>query len=745
MSEKKWIGFLDSSEVNAAPAIKVEKSADRLDSDERAAVTVRYTTSGAWESTVDDFRKIEVPETTLVEAEGAPAVPKDGIFVAVPMDAEDVQVRLISKAQVPVDHEVLLAPAPKQFVEGEFREVREPDPAIYGSDAAYPGHDFDFLGLKTISGVRVAHIQVYLGQYQPVSKKMELVQSLVLEVSYRTQTGTDGTDSSPARRFREELPEADMILGLDLVEGPAGIAFDAAEMDMEEGGAALPSDMNFFGISGRSDAESDPLLQPQPASGSELISGWWLRPKLKWAGCASKYVIITSRALARSVAPLLAAKSGSPLYAKTALLEDIKAEFPAADLKESIKSFIAWAVKHWRIPPRFIVLAGDTDIIPMQMYFQTHKFGPYASDHYYVDLADDLAPELIVSRIPTSDAAQMLAVCKHLASYAGRRKADWGWWQNRVMLCAYQESTYETACDQVAEKFDRRFSVIKRYARDTVKADVVKTMNEGVLLAVYRGHGSKTRWKSSNGLDSADAAGLANGSQPPFVLNICCENGWVDDNSLETIAETFIRRNKSVAVLASSRDSWTYPNNDFANYLADAVMTGRCRTPGEIVSYAKTKMVKNHSMSDDHKDNTVMYNLFGDPAADVISNAEWLRGDWKMDHDGWKGTLTVNRIWKYRLEKSADGKHVAPVWSISGSYLSSDGKKYPFTGTLGTAADPEQTGSKRSDHKIDFRIEFSPANRQRFIGYIHTWTLNRVSGLTWWAGHPFGWTAEKMR
>ncbi len=738
MSEKKWIGFLDSSEVNAAPAVKVEKSADMRDNDERAAVTVRYTTSGAWESTVDDFQKIEVPETTLVEAEGAPAVPKDGIFVAVPMNAEDVQVRLISKAQLPVDHEVLLAPAPKQFVEGDFREVREPDPVIYGSDAAYPGRDFDFLGLKTISGVRVAHIQVYLGQYQPVSKKMELVQSLVLEVSYRTQTGADGTDSSPARRFRER-PEADMILGLDLVDGPADISFDA--MEMEEGGAALPSEMNFFGLSGRSDAESEPLLRIRPASAFELIPELIRRPKLKWAGCASEYVIITSQVLAPSVAPLLAARSGWPFYARTALLEDMQTEFPAADLKESIKSFIAWAVQNWKMPPRFIVLAGDTDIIPMQMY------GQYASDYYYADLADDIAPELIVSRIPTSDAGQMMAVCRHLASYAGCRGADWGWWQNRIMLCAYEASTYETTCNQVAEKLDSRFSVIKRYGRDTVKADVVKTMNEGVLLAVYRGHGSKTAWSSSNGLECADAAGLANGSQPPFVLSICCQNGWIDDNSLETIAETFIRRNKSVAVLASSRNSWTYPNNDFASYLADAVMTGRCRTPGEIVSYAKTKMVKNHAGSSYHVDNTVMYNLFGDPAADLISNAEWLRGDWKMDHDGWKGTLTINRIWNYHMEQSADGKYAAPVWSISGSYLSSDGKSCPFAGTLGTADDPEQTGagSKRSDHKIDFHIDFPSSNRQRFIGYIHTWTLNRISGLTWWAGHPFGWTAEKMR
>jgi hypothetical protein len=98
----------------------------------------------------------------------------------------------------------------------------------------------------------------------------------------------------------------------------------------------------------------------------------------------------------------------------------------------------------------------------------------------------------------------------------------------------------------------------------------------------------------------------------------------VDDNSLETMAEAFIRRGKSVAVFASSRDSWTYPNNDFTKYMIDAVMNGKCQTPAAIIQYGKTKMVRNHGTSSFYLDNTVMYNLFGDPTADIVSGAEWL-------------------------------------------------------------------------------------------------------------------------
>ena len=138
-----------------------------------------------------------------------------------------------------------------------------------------------------------------------------------------------------------------------------------------------------------------------------------------------------------------------------------------------------------------------------------------------------------------------------------------------------------------------------------------------------------------------------------------------------------------------------------------------------------------------------MYNLFGDPTSDVASNADWLRGDWQMDHDGWIGTLKVTRIWNYRVKQS--GSYAAPVWSISGKYIGAGNKSYDFSGTLG-GFDANQlgSGSKRSDHKVEFRIKFSNSNNQRFVGYVHTWTLSRISGLTWWSNHPFGWTAKKI-
>jgi hypothetical protein len=752
MKGKKWIGFTDSEKVDISPNIDIERTTPvterRRDAEIVNTLRVRYTIGGAWEGDIQQYKSFEVPNTSNMEVEGAPAVPKDGIFVALPDDAEDVEIHVLDKQVHTIDEYVNLVPAPKQYVEEEFKEEYQPDPTIYENDEPYPGKDFDFIGVKRLEGIKVAHILVYLGQYRPKSKTMELVSSIDLEISYKTPPGTD---RKVPRKPRETTFD-DMILGLDLLNEKndfSGKVEDYSDLDSDEV-MMLEDDPSAIyppGISKletiEDESEDPPVATASLATPTLAVSTAALTfayPKLKRTSIICEYVIITTPALSSSVEPLRNAKKNWPYYARVALTTDIKAEFPQRSLKESIREFISWANKNWRCPPRFVILAGDTDTIPIHIYNRGGR--RYASDHYYADLEGDLVPEITVSRLPSSDANELKRICYYIVNYPRYRDGDWGWWQNRVMLCAYQSSTYETTCDQVADKIKRRYRVIKRYAKNTTKDDVKKTMNSGVLFAVYRGHGSKTAWSSSNGLNTTDISNLNNYGKPPFVLNICCQNGWIDDNATETVSETFVRDRKAVAVFASSRNSWTYPNNDFIKYVFDAVICGRAHDPARIIRYAKLKMVRNHPTSTYHHDNVVMYNLFGDPTADVASHVEYMRGTWDMDHDGWKGALKLTRIYNYHIVTG--GNYQAPVWNISGNYVKSNGQSYPFSGKIG-GFDNNQlgTGSKRSDHKIEFRVKFSTYNNQRFLGYIHTWTRNVVSGLTWWSKHPFGWTAKK--
>ena len=228
---------------------------------------------------------------------------------------------------------------------------------------------------------------------------------------------------------------------------------------------------------------------------------------------------------------------------------------------------------------------------------------------------------------------------------------------------------------------------------------------------------------------------------PPLVICVCCQNAWVDDQSTECVAETFLREGKCVAVLGASRNSPTYANNDFDRYLWRAIMDHGEVTPGGIVQRAKALMVQNHANSSPHEQDVVMYMLFGDPTANVVSTAEFLSGRWDMDHDGWRGVLVIDRIYQPKVEKVGSCSY--PVWQFAGAYTGQDGKQYNMTGKIGGQdAHDGNAGCKRSDHKVAFTIAF-PGNNQPFEGYITSWTRNVMAGYTWWSKRPFAWYARK--
>lgn len=256
-----------------------------------------------------------------------------------------------------------------------------------------------------------------------------------------------------------------------------------------------------------------------------------------------------------------------------------------------------------------------------------------------------------------------------------------------------------------------------------------------------RGHGGETNWSSSNGINTTDIAALNFGSRIPMVFNICCQNGHVDNSSTGvSVAESWIRNRKAIATLASSRDSWTYPNNDFSKYLFEAIMEGH-NSAGKIMLRAKTKMVLNHSTSDAHMDNLVMYNLFGDPTANVISSADYLRGIWDMEHDGWKGTLNIKSLYSFSLIKQ--GNEYYPIWYFSGEYTGQGGETVTVYGKIGGKDDNNTNGTQKSNHKIEFWVKFSASNNQKFTGYVYTRNRKSMAGYTWWSGIPYGFHALK--
>jgi hypothetical protein len=628
MEHQRWQEFSDAQE-GTPPTITVARpevpNADVAGV--RDVVLVRYSAAGAWTADgADGFSTVDVPEATHATQAGAPRIPTLGLLIALPSNVETAEVEVVDRSVVSVQLEAPLLPAPTQFREHEFREIHTPDPRIYDQENPYPGRDVDLIGIRTVEGVRVAQLYLHLGQYFPAERRMELLQRLTIKLSFDAHANRDATPAVALPRAT-----ASLIHGLELQQlEPLGLAVREGEPGTatSEGAESLPP------VS---------LGTPVPSTDRDKRSAADA-DALKTTANSAPYIVVTTPPLAAAVAPLLAVNQN----ARTVVTTQITAEFPAASLEDSIRAFVGWALANWTpVKPEYLVLAGDTDAIPMHLY--TRASGNFASDNYYVDHTGDLSPEIAVARIPTSDSTTMQTVCEHLATYRALRAKD-GAFENRVIVSAYAGEPYESCADQVAAKFGTIYEVVKRYAKDSDRNALIKSLNDGVAMVIYRGHGSKTEWLSSNGLRATDLVSMTTEATPPMFLDICCENGWVDDTTIETLAEALIRQSKAVAVFASSRDSWTYPNNDFVNYLADAILVAGLTRPADIAKYAKTRMVVDHPNDDLYGDNLLMYNMFGDPAAPVAERSakgQFFTSDGAGGmtplgalHTGWRKTWT---------------------------------------------------------------------------------------------------------
>lgn len=730
MSTPKWIPASKKAEQGSAsqkqltPSLKSTKSITN-------SVTVEYELSGLWSSIVKEkgksYTSFSLPSGGRISEIGAPDLPVEGLFIAVPDSAINVKVSATSKTEEILKGTFNVNPVAKnlteiQSIEGEA--LFEPDEKIYSENKLYPGKYVEFIDTKSVEGVRVAHIMVYPVQYNPKTQKVTIVKKIIIKISF---------DSAGTKKIKSTITSQSFVPVIpDLIIGYENFV-NIEEMMPEE---ATPKTKGTDPI--RPIGSTMIINEIKP----NIIGGLSFLHSLKNKAKNSELIIITSEALRPAMEPYRSARSHSPFNAMFATTEKIVAEFPAGSLKQSIKDYITYAFNNYAIRPRYIVLGGDIDVVPTDLV--TRGSNVYANDNFYVNTTGDECPELIISRIPSSNSAEMQSVCNFIADYYNQRGPDWaGGWLNKILMVAYENSqpTYVACSDQINASISGRFATQKLYGHNTNKNDVVSAINNGASIVHYRGHGSSNTWSSSNGINTADVGSLNQGGKIPFVLNICCDNGMFDNGAGSTcLAEAWVRSRKAIANFAASRPSWTSPNNDFSKHLFEAIMEGEV-SPGRIMLRAKLKMIMNHSGSAGHMDNMIMYNMFGDPTANVVSSADFLRGIWNMDHDGWQGQLTISALTNFVLQKNGNAYY--PIWYFTGTYKGQNGQVCTVFGKIG-GKDPNNSNNQPTNHWVEFWIKFDAGNNQRFNGYVHTWARDEMSGTTWWSGNPYGFNARKI-
>ncbi|NIT37305.1 MAG: T9SS type A sorting domain-containing protein [candidate division Zixibacteria bacterium] len=291
--------------------------------------------------------------------------------------------------------------------------------------------------------------------------------------------------------------------------------------------------------------------------------------------------------------------------------------------KESIKNYIQQTYnKSSPAVLKYVLLVGDIDYVAAG-YWPGYSM---VADYWYSCLTGgqpDPYPDVNVGRFSTKDAAKVTYFVDKTIKY--QKDPDLSNdWLNNAMLCAHYQGSpgkYEGCCEEVASypysKFKPNF--IKIYGSQGKRnTDVSNTINAGVNIASYRGHGSATAWTGWNYYNeyytTGYVHGLANGDKTSVWLNICCLNG-----NFAYGAECFIESNLNatgkagVASNSASDPSYTIPNHDYMKEMYKAIYDQGILNVGRVSNYGNTRLIQIYGPYSVYMKNVYMYMWNGDP------------------------------------------------------------------------------------------------------------------------------------
>ncbi len=421
------------------------------------------------------------------------------------------------------------------------------------------------------------------------------------------------------------------------------------------------------------------------------------------------------------------------------------------DQPEKIKKFIAEFVATHNTP--YVMLAGDSDRFPVRYIKVLNTHGGskyYPSDLYYMDLWDangdfddwngngnweigefdaaggtlianvnlddiNMVPDVAVARVPASTDAEMATYVNKVINYESSAHMA-SWFRNALLVVDGGTAPYgsTTKMDAVIPSLDGL--VVTKFYQDNAPfntmtgtpqraAAINNTLNQGVGLMSWYGHGNRTVW--GGWYDDGEIAGLTNNNKLPIIFATSCFTGRfhfnldyyldrdgseytgganhrpepmpiqpskydVKDN--ESMAEHFLVKNATGAIgyigatSGSEHGAWLDPNKGLNPYFYDEYESG-VRVLGDLWTGALKRFIvdlndpitggqHHYSFWQMHK-----YILFGDPSLWVprLPLA-------KVTANGADGQLTVSSgtavTVTAALEEGSFGGSLADWWML---------------------------------------------------------------------------------
>ena len=524
---------------------------------------IRFSTDQVRVERTDGHTRLVTPGAMQEDRAGRPDLPWFGEPLDIPDGQKVTAVEVIGVETEPIATGVKIESAARPIAGSLQIERTAPDPVYFASDVPQPAIPVELGTQGWQRGRHEVWLKVAPVRWSPRSGLLERI----TRVQVRLTLDADTTPDDHVVRQR-------IVADWEDEPGPT----------LLHGGVTPTTSFSSRSLRGRA----------QPFSATQI-------PSL--LGSPVEYVIVTNETMAPQFQRLADWKtqSGHPAVVRT--IEWIRQQYPGgADDGEKIRKFLQDAYARWGT--KWVLLGGDTDVIPARYGYTTFYGGNYiASDLYYscldgnwnadgdsiygegyfsaTDPGDncDLMPDVYVGRAATISLLDAQHFVDRVFQYSRTPVGDY---ETNILMFGevlfpqdwhlgdYITLDGASLIEEVLPTFTGHpeFHIARLYENYTdttytpgalpeTRTAVLDSLDRGYGIAVHVGHGYRNTMSVGVGtLDNNDASGLTNGNRLMNLYAIDCTSNAID---FPSIGEAFMSAPNGGAVSNIGSTNFDFP------------------------------------------------------------------------------------------------------------------------------------------------------------------------------------------
>jgi hypothetical protein len=244
-------------------------------------------------------------------------------------------------------------------------------------------------------------------------------------------------------------------------------------------------------------------------------------------------------------------------------------------------------------------------------------------------------PDMFFGRLPCHTSQEAAQMVDKVIQTEDPSVADVGVWRNRMLLVAdddmqglandalgLQHMQSSERVDSLCAMLDPALDIRKVYLFDypwntqlekpEASQAIINTVNNGVAIVNYFGHGSDNVWADEHILLPANISSMVNNGEYPLVCSFSCSVGKLDKpGSTHSLSEYLVlpARSAAIAAISATREAYASDNEklatNFYSAVLDTVDSTAARSYGQAFVKAKYAGLDN---------NQKVYSLLGDPS-----------------------------------------------------------------------------------------------------------------------------------